>query len=233
MAQIQKELASLADPKTAEHSQRFFKTGKGEYAEGDIFLGIRVPQLRALAKKYAQLELSEIKKLIRSKYHEERLTGLIILVNQYSQAKDQKEKQTLFDTYVKHFKYINNWDLVDVSCHKIIGPHLENTKRKPLYEWAKSQHLWTKRISIVSTYWYIRKGDLKDCFALSKVHLQDSHDLMHKAVGWMLRECGKQDRKRLEDFLLKHYQKMPRTMLRYAIEKLPERRRQQFLKRTA
>lgn len=227
---IQSELKKLSNKKYAIHSQRFFKTGKGEYAEGDLFLGIRVPKLRQVAKKHKDLSLDETLKLVKSKYHEERLLGLIILVNQYTNAKSQTTKNRLYKSYLSHFEFINNWDLVDVTCPKIIGPHLEERDRSVLHKWAKSKHLWTRRIAIVSTYWFIRQEDLKDCFAISERLLHDNHDLIHKAVGWMLREAGKRDLNALEQFLTKYCQSMPRTMLRYAIERLPESQRQRYLK---
>ena len=227
---LTKEMKALANPKIAEHSQRFFKTGKGEYGYGDVFIGIRVPVLRKLAKKYVDLNIPGVKKLIKSKIHEERLTGLIILVNKYKAAKEDSERNKLYDIYTQHFKYINNWDLVDVTCAHIIGRHLLNKDRAALYQWAKSDHLWTKRIAIITNWWFIREGDLRDVFKISKILLHDEHDLIHKAVGWMLREAGKKDRKALEVFLKKHYKTMPRTMLRYSIEKLPESLRQKYLK---
>ncbi len=230
--QIQKEMGKLANSEIAEHSQRFFKTDKGEYGYGDIFIGIRVPVLRTLAKKYSDLGFSDIKNLIKSKIHEERLTGLLILVNKYKSTKEESERNKIYEIYTTHFKHINNWDLVDVTCPHIIGPHLMDKNRKILYTWAKSDHLWTKRIAMITNWWFVRNGDLGDVFKISKILLHDEHDLIHKAVGWMLREAGKKDRKALEAFLKKHYMTMPRTMLRYSIERLPELRRQQYLKGT-
>ena len=229
---IKKELAALANPKIAEHSQRFFKTGKGEYGYGDVFIGIRVPELRKLAKKYIDLNFTETKKLIKSKVHEERLTGLLILMNKYQKSKDEAKKNKIYDVYTKHFKYINNWDLVDVTCPRIVGAHLMDKDRSILYQWVESDHLWTRRIAIMANWWFIRSGDLNDVFKLSKILLKDEHDLIHKAVGWMLREAGKKDLSALETFLKKHYKTMPRTMLRYAIEKFPETKRQRYLKGT-
>lgn len=229
---IQNEIRKLADPVIAQHSMRFFKTGKGEYGYGDKFIGIRVPVLRKLAKKYVDLNIVDVKKLVKSKIHEERLTGLIILVNKYKSAKDISERNKIYKIYINHFKYINNWDLVDVTCPHIVGPHLMNKNRKVLYVWAKSDHLWTRRIAIITNWWFIRNDDLNDVFKISKILLNDEHDLIHKAVGWMLREAGKKDRKAMEVFLKKHYETMPRTMLRYAIEKLPESRRQSYLRGT-
>ena len=227
---ITKEMAKLANPKIAEHSQRFFKTAKGQYGYGDKFIGIRVPQLRKLAKKYVDLRITDITKLIKSKIHEERLVGLLILVYKFKSTKADSDKKKIYSFYTKHFKYINNWDLVDVSCPHIVGSHLMDKNRDTLYVWAKSNHLWTKRIAMVSNWWFIRNGDLNDVFKISKILLADEHDLIHKAVGWMLREAGKQDQKALEVFLKKHYQVMPRTMLRYSIEKFPETKRQRYLK---
>ena len=157
---------------------------------------------------------------------------LIILINKYKSAKDISKRNELYEVYIKHFKYINNWDLVDVTCPHIIGPHLMDKSRKVLYVWAKSDHLWTKRIAIITNWWFIRNDDLSDVFKVSKILLNDEHDLIHKAVGWMLREAGKKDRKAMEVFLKKHYKTMPRTMLRYAIERLPQSRRQRYLKGT-
>ncbi len=226
---ITKEMRKLANSKIAEHSQRFFKTAKGEYGEGDVFIGIRVPELRKLAKKYIELSITDLKKLVKSKIHEERLTGLLILVNKYKSAKVEQEREKLYQLYIRHFKYINNWDLVDVTCPHIIGRHLMDKNREILYVWAKSDHLWTRRIAIITNGWFIRNGDLRDVFKISKILLTDKHDLIHKAVGWMLREAGKKDLKALEAFLKKHYKNMPRTMLRYSIEKFPESKRKKYL----
>ena len=226
------EIRALANKEIAKHSLRFFKTGKGEYGHGDIFLGVRTPQIRLIAKKHIGISTTEMKTLIKSKYHEERLLGLIILVNKYSKAKDEKSKNQLYKIYVSSFKYVNNWDLVDVTCPHIIGKHLMDNDRSILYSWAKSDDLWTKRIAIVSTHWFIRKNDLQDTFKIAEMLLNDEHDLIHKAVGWMLREAGKRDLEKEEFFLKKHYKTMPRTMLRYAIERFPEPKRQRYLKGT-
>ena len=224
------EIRALANKEIAKHSLRFFKTAKGEYGHGDIFLGVRTPQIRLIAKKHIGISTTEMKTLIKSKYHEERLLGLIILVNKYSKAKDEKSKNQLYKIYVSSFKYVNNWDLVDVTCPHIIGKHLMDKDRSILYSWAKSDNLWTKRIAIVSTHWFIRKNDLQDTFKIAEMLLNDEHDLIHKAVGWMLREAGKRDLEKEEIFLKKHYKNMPRTMLRYSIEKFPEPKRQKYLK---
>ena len=226
------EIQALANKEIAKHSLRFFKTSKGEYGYGDVFLGVRTPQIRLIAKKYIDISTTDMKTIIKSKYHEERLLGLIILVNKYSKAKDEKVRNQLYKIYVSSFKYVNNWDLVDVTCPHVIGKHLMNKERSILYSWAKSNDLWTKRIAIVSTHWFIRKNDLDDTFKIAEILLNDEHDLIHKAVGWMLREAGKRDLEKEEIFLKKHYKNMPRTMLRYSIEKFPEPKRQKYLKGT-
>ena len=194
--EIQKEFNKLASSERAKINQRFFKTGPGEYGEGDIFIGVRMPDIRLFAKENSHIDLNKAKKLIRSTYHEERMLGLIILCNKYKIAKTYKTREKLFQIYIKHFKYINNWDLVDVTCPHLIGKHLIDSDRSLLYVWAKSDDLWTKRIAIVTNWWFIRKGDLKDIFEISKTLLEDEHDLIHKAVGWMLREAGKKDIKK-------------------------------------
>ena len=226
------EIQALANKEIAKHSLRFFKTSKGEYGYGDVFLGVRTPQIRLIAKKYIDISTVDMKTIIKSKYHEERLLGLIILVNKYSKAKDEKVRNQLYKIYVSSFKYVNNWDLVDVTCPHVIGKHLIDKERSILYSWAKSDDLWTKRIAIVSTHWFIRKNDLDDTFKIAEILLNDEHDLIHKAVGWMLREAGKRDLEKEEIFLKKHYKNMPRTMLRYSIEKFPEPKRQKYLKGT-
>lgn len=228
--QAQKELRKLANKKIAEHSAGFFKTGKGEYGEGDTFLGIRVPETRKIAKRHTDIPLSDVKKLVISKYHEERLLGLVIVANKYAKAKEEAEQEKLYKFYVNHFKYINNWDLVDVTCPHVIGRHLMYRDRKVLYKWARSKHLWTKRIAMLTNWWFIRSGDLKDVYPIAEILVNDEHDLIHKAVGWMLREAAKKDMKKTEAFLKKHCKTMPRTMLRYAIERFPESKRKKYMK---
>jgi 3-methyladenine DNA glycosylase AlkD len=220
-----KELESLKDDKQAEILQRFFKTRKGEYGEGDIFLGIKVPVQRGVAKKYLDLNLSKIKELLKSKVHEHRMVGILILIKKY-----EKDKEEIFNFYMNNLKGINNWDLIDVSCPRIVGEFLLDKDKKILYDFANSEDLWKKRIAIVSTWKFIREGELEDVFALSEILLNDGHDLIHKAVGWMLREAGKKDEERLEKFLKFHYKNMPRTMLRYAIEKFEEEKRKKYLR---
>ena len=221
--QLLKGLEKASDKNKAQILQKFFKTGQGEYGEGDIFLGITVPVQRTIAKKY-NLGFADIQKLLNSKIHEHRFSGLLVLINKFSD-----DKQKVFDFYLRNAKQVNNWDLVDLSCPKIVGEFLLDKPRDVLYKLANSKNLWEKRISIVSTYSFIRKNEFADTLKISELLLNDKHDLIHKAVGWMLREVGKRDKKVLEGFLKKHYKKMPRTMLRYAIEKFPKHERQAFL----
>ncbi|MBI5903301.1 MAG: DNA alkylation repair protein [Deltaproteobacteria bacterium] len=222
-----KALHTYADPARAIHLQRFFKTGKGEYAEGDQFIGVTVPAIRKVVRQFRDLPLSEAKKLLKSSIHEERLLALLILVHQYKNT-DESFRKRIFNFYLSHLSYVNNWDLVDVSCRDIIGGYLENKNRKLLYQLAKSKRLWDRRVAIISTYFFIRKGDSEDTLKIASLLLKDKEDLIHKAVGWMLREVGKQNERILEDFLNEHSNVMPRTMLRYAIERLSEKKRQQF-----
>ncbi len=229
-AQALHELRALGDPADAQFLQRFFKTGPGEYGFGDIFLGIRVPQTRRLARRYADLSLSEIRKLLRSKEHEARLLALIILTLQYPRA-DTDQQQKIFDLYLAHTKYINNWDLVDVSAPLIVGAHLRGEDTSLLDELAASELLWERRISVIATQYFIRKGDFRATLRIARKLLRDEHDLIHKAVGWMLREVGKKDRSVLVEFLDKHHRTMPRTMLRYAIEKFDASVRSGYLAR--
>jgi len=234
LTKIQNELNSLADEKQAKNLQRFFKTGKGEYAEGDIFYGIKVPVTREVAKKYGkEISLFETEELLHSKMHEERLCALLILIQKFNEKNATAEKQKeIFDLYLRNTKYINNWDLVDLSAHKIIGAYIYShpAEKKLLTTLAHSKLLWERRISILSCFYYIYKKEFGEALKLAKILLGDEHDLMHKAVGWMLREIGKRDLGALEGFLKLHYKKMPRTMLRYAIEKFPEERRKKYLK---
>jgi 3-methyladenine DNA glycosylase AlkD len=228
LVSLRKEIKSVSNPDKAKFLQRFFKTGKGEYAEGDVFLGIVVPVQRQIAKKYKPLSFPELKKLITSKYHEERLIALLILVERFKKAKeDEKEKIVKF--YLDNRKGINNWDLVDLSAPKILGEYLIDKDRNILFIFAKSNDLWEKRIAVLSTFTFIKNNDFNDALKIFEILLNDKHDLIHKAVGWMLREIGKIDLKTEENFLRKHYKAMPRTMLRYAIEKFPERKRKAYL----
>lgn len=225
---LSKILRDLGDPAIAEHSQRFFKTGKGEYGEGDNFLGIRVPVLRAQAKKHRAISLEQVEKLLHSRFHEERLCALLLLVLKFEKA-GSVEKTTIYKLYMQNTQFINNWDLVDSSAHYIIGAYLENRSRQPLYKLAKSKSLWERRIAIMSTFHFIRNNQFDDTLKISRQLLNDNEDLIHKAVGWMLREVGNRAVTIEKEFLKAHYKAMPRTMLRYAIEKFPERERKKFL----
>ncbi|MBN1778632.1 MAG: DNA alkylation repair protein [Candidatus Buchananbacteria bacterium] len=226
--EIKKEFNRLANKSQAVILQRFFKTAKGQYGYGDIFLGIKVPAQRQLAKKFFDLKLSEIQQLLNSQIHEHRLTALFILIGQYKKS-DQKNKQKIFNLYLKDTKKINNWDLVDLSAPNIVGDFLLDKPRNILYQLAKSKNLWEKRIAILSTFAFIRNHEFEDTFKISEILLQDEHDLIHKAVGWMLREVGNRDQNIEEQFLRKYYKEMPRTMLRYAIEKFVENKRKKYL----
>jgi len=216
---------------TPEKQKVFFKTGVGNYAEHDQFMGVSVPNVRKIAKEFSDLSLAEIQVLIRSPFNEERLLALIILVYQYQKVAED-HKQELFQFYLDNLEFVNNWNLVDSSAHLILGAHLFEKNRKQLLTLAKSKILWDRRIAIVATWYFIRKNDLEWTFKLAKIMLNDKHDLIHKAVGWMLREAGQRDQAQLISFLNQHASKMPRTMLRYAIEKFPEAQRKKFLHST-
>lgn len=219
------ELESLKNDEKAKNCQRFFKTGKGEYGERDIFYGIVVPELRKISRKYKDLELNDVEKLLKSKVHEFRMVGLFILILKYP-----KDKKNIYEIYMNNLKGINNWDLVDLSAPNIPGDYLLDKDKEILYALAKSNDLWEKRIAILSCFVFIRKNQFEDALKISEILLKDKHDLMHKAVGWMLREIGNRNLKVEEKFLKKHYKNMPRMMLRYAIEKFPEETRQRYLK---
>jgi 3-methyladenine DNA glycosylase AlkD len=222
------EMAEYASDIRAADLQWFFKTGPGEYGEGDTFIGLRVPDIRNVCKSFKDLPLGEVRKLIESPIHEHRMAGLIVLTMQYPKAQD---KTAIYNLYIEQLSKgnINNWDLVDVTCRAVVGEHLRNDRTK-LYELAKSDSLWKRRVAIVSTFPYIASGDASTSLELAELLLHDKHDLMHKAVGWTLREVGKRcDRQLLLDFLDIHASTMPRTALRYAIEHLPEETRQHYL----
>lgn len=229
IGEISRELRKLAEPERARIHQRFFKTGRGEYGEGDMFLGIRVPHIRKHVKNFRELSLTDTENLLHSRWHEERLFALLILVDSFKRSGDELG-ENIYDLYMDSTRWINNWDLVDLSAPNIPGVWLLSRDRKPLYEFAESDDLWKKRISIISTQHFIRKNDFKDTLHISKKLLKDDHDLIHKAVGWMLREVGKKNLETEEEFLMEHYREMPRTMLRYAIERFPEEKRQKYLK---
>ncbi len=228
--QLKVDLQNLKDPEKAKILSRFFKTGKGEYGEGDVFLGIKVPEQRKVAKKYTDLTLGDLQKLLSSKVHEHRLTASIILVNKYQKA-DEKGEKEIYNFYLKNTGNINNWDIVDTSAPKIVGAYLQDKDKSILYQLAKSDSLWERRIAILSTFRFIKDNEFDDALKISEILLNDEHDLMHKAVGWMLREIGKRDQTIEEAFLKKHYKEMPRTMLRYAIERFDEKKRKAYLKK--
>lgn len=227
---ITNELQALSDAEKREIFPKFFKAGKGEYGEGDRFLGVTVPNIRAIAKLHKDISIEEIRELIQSEWHEVRLCALIIMVEKIKK-KDEALRKELFNLYLSQTKRINNWDLVDLSCRFIIGEYLLDKSRDILYQLAQSPLLWDNRIAIVSTYAFIRKGQLEDTYALSDLMMQHPHDLMHKAIGWMLREAGKRDSNRLYDYVMSHRADMPRTMLRYAIEKFSSTERSILMKR--
>jgi 3-methyladenine DNA glycosylase AlkD len=228
---IKRVLARLSDAERAAALGRFFKTGPGQYGEGDRFLGIKVPHLRAVAKEHCDAPYSCIAELLRSPLHEERLVALLVLVLKYSRG-DESERERAFSFYLKNTAYVNNWDLVDLSAGKIVGEHLAARDKSVLYELARSADLWERRIAIIATSAFIRRGRYSHTLRIADALLADEHDLIHKAVGWMLREVGKMDRRVEEEFLKRRYKRMPRTMLRYAIERFPEHRRQGYLKGT-
>jgi 3-methyladenine DNA glycosylase AlkD len=227
--EISKILRGLADSQIAEHSQRFFKTGLGQYGEGDLFLGIRVPVLREQAKKFKDAPLGEVQSLLKSAYHEERLCALLLLVQKFSQGNPANQK-AVYELYLENTRYINNWDLVDLSAYLIVGVWLTDKDRRRLYALARSKSLWERRIAIIATFHFIKNKQFADTLAIAALLLTDREDLMHKATGWMLREVGKRDLAQEKEFLNAHYQQMPRTMLRYAIEKFPESERLTYLK---
>lgn len=227
---ITQELQSLSNAEKREIFPKFFKAGKGQYGEGDRFLGVTVPNIRTIAKRHKEISLEEIRELLESEWHEVRLCALIIMV-ETSKKKNETLRQKLFDLYLSQTNHINNWDLVDLSCHHIVGEYLLDKSRDILYQLAQNRLLWDNRIAIVSTYAFIRKGQLEDTYALSELMMHHPHDLMHKAIGWMLREAGKRDSDRLYDYIMSHRADMPRTMLRYAIEKFSPIERSILMKR--
>lgn len=227
---LEKKLLNKKNNNKAKILSRYFKTGPGEYGEGDIFLGLSVVDQREIVKPFITLSLVDLQKLLDSKFHEFRLSALLILVKKY-QKSDELEKKKIVDFYLKNIKNVNNWDLVDLSSHYILGHYLFDKKRDILYDLALKNNLWSRRIAIISTFYFIKNNDLVDVFKLAKILIRDKHDLMHKAVGWMLREAGKRDVKKLESFLLTNKKNISRTTWRYAIEKFPENKRKIFLKK--
>ena len=225
---LQARLRCLASPRDAAFLARFFKTGPGQYGEGDVFIGVRVPVIRKVAGQFHDLALPEIECLLHSEIHEDRLAALVILVLRAAKA-DAETRKLAYNFYLANTRYINNWDLVDLSAPQLVGVYLADRSRKSLYRLAKSSWLWDRRISILATFHFIRQGDFGDTLKIAEVLLADQQDLIHKAVGWMLREVGKRDLPALEDFLGRRCNSMPRTMLRYAIERLPEKKRRAYL----
>ncbi len=221
-------LRKYGDKEKARLLKRYFKTGPGEYAEGDVFIGVNVPIVRKLAKRFEDLGLAENVRLLKSSIHEERLLSLLIFVSKFSRS-DNDRKKEIYDIYLKHTGYINNWDLVDVTAKRIVGAYLMDKNKSPLYRLARSRSVWERRISILSTFHFIDRREFSDALKIAEMLLSDRQDLIHKAVGWMLREVGKKDVAAEEGFLQKHCAIMPRTMLRYAIERFPERKRRGYL----
>lgn len=228
--EIRKKLWKHSDQRTARVLQRFFKTGPGEYGEGDVFLGIRMPVIKELARIYQDIPIREVTQLLKSSFHEERMLALQILIRQFSRGTDIVKKR-IYQFYLSHTDFVNNWDLVDVSAEHIVGAFLMRRSRRPLFALAKSKSLWERRIAIISTFHFIKLGDSADALKLIEFLLSDDESLLHKACGWMLREISKRDMALAEEFLDRHCQEMPRTMLRYALEKLPETKRQFYLSR--
>jgi 3-methyladenine DNA glycosylase AlkD len=231
MPSLKQALLQLTNPERAILANRYFKTGKGEYGEGDIFIGLSNPQVQSLVKEHWKLtDMVDVQELINDSIHELRFAGLLVLVTKFPKS-SLFEQQEIVDFYVKNVQQINNWDLVDCSCYKILGKFLMNKNRQILYELANSGHLWSERIAVVSCLEFIKNGQFSDIFNLSEKFLTHKHDLMHKACGWMLREVGKRDELALEEFLDEHLRKMPRTMLRYAIERMEEGKRLGYLRK--
>ena len=226
---LQKQIKQHQNPARAKSNLWFFKTGKGEYGEGDKFLGLIMAQQRALAKKFVDLQLADLIPLVKSPWLEERMIGLLILTYKFPKAK-VKEKKQIFDFYIKYRQAVNNWDLVDLTAPRVVGEYLVDKDRSILMKYAKSKDLWEKRIAILATFSFIKRGDFQDSLKIAKILLLDKHDLIHKAIGWMLREIGKKDQAVEEAFLREYYKKMPRTMLRYSIEKFAEPLRVKYLK---
>ena len=226
---IRQELRQLASRQDAAILQSFFKTGPGEYGEGDVFLGIRMPVLRKLAKEYEHLSIRHAATLLQSQHHEARMLALLILVRIYKRS-DEDGKKRIYDLYLASTRYINNWDLVDLTAEHVVGDYLRERNRAPLRRLAKSKDLWERRIAILSTFSLIKRTEFGETLHIAAILLKDEHDLIHKAVGWMLREVGKRDMGEERQFLKAHYRDMPRTMLRYAIERFPEPERQRYLK---
>jgi 3-methyladenine DNA glycosylase AlkD len=230
LAALKKDMGALANREKAAVREWFFKTGKGGYGEGDRFLGIPVPDQRKIARAYRTLSLRDVQTLLQSPIHEHRLTALFILISQFKSGNEEIQAR-IIGIFLKNTTYINNWDLVDSSAPYLLGEWLFDKDRTPLYQLAVSRNLWKRRIAIISTFAFIKKEDFSDTLTIAELMLNDKHDLIHKAVGWMLREVGNRDRRIEEEFLQQHAEIMPRTMLRYAIETFPESKRRAYLKK--
>ena len=230
LEQLKRDAEKFSNPKRKKANQWFFKTGPGQYGEGDKFIGISMPDARIIAKKNLNLSITKVEELLHSPIHEIRMIALVIWTYQFEKA-DNKLKKEIYKTYLKNTKWINNWDLVDLSAPNIVGKLLLDKNKEILYKLAKSKNLWERRVAIVSTFTFIRIHDFKDSLKLAEIFLNDNHDLIHKAVGWMLREIGKKNEKVLIGFLDKHYKIMPRTMLRYSIERLSDKQRKFYMQK--
>ncbi|MFC1749375.1 DNA alkylation repair protein [Pseudomonadota bacterium] len=231
LSALRAEIKSQENPDQAKLLSRYFKTGKGQYGEGDIFIGLMVPTSRKIAKEYEDLSIEETVKLLKSKIHEERLIALFILTKKFEKGEESTRKK-IYNIYLGNTKYINNWDLIDLSAIKIVGAHLRDKDRSVLYKLAKSRALWERRISVLSCFAFINHGQFDDALEIAEILVDDKHDLIHKAVGWMLREIGKKDLKAEESFLDRHYKTMPRTMLRYSIERFEQDRKDYYMGRS-
>lgn len=229
LKEVQADIRRHASKEQAAIALRYFKTGPGQYGEGDIFLGLRAAQMRAAAKDHRDLGIADLRRLLRSKFHEDRSVALLIMTDQFARGDDGRRKK-LYEMYLANTRYVNGWDLVDVSAGEIVGAYLADRGRQPLRKLAKSASMWERRISIIATSWFIRNDEFDETLRIAKILLHDEHDLIHKAVGWMLREVGKRNLAAEEAFLKQHYKSMPRTMLRYAIERFPEAKRQKYLR---
>jgi len=229
ISDIERELKQAGTEQGAQNAMRFFKTGKGQYGHGDKFLGITVPVLREIAKNCRDISIDEAAFMLGSEFHEERMLALFLLIGIYKNAQTDKDKDAVYRLYLDSTKFINNWDLVDCSAEHIVGAHLRQTDKQPLYSLAHSDILWERRIAIIATFHFIKHNEFADALKISEILLSDKHDLIHKAVGWMLREIGKRDIETEENFLRQHHRQMPRTMLRYAIERFPSEKRLAYL----
>jgi 3-methyladenine DNA glycosylase AlkD len=227
-SEVRRRLQESADPEKAAFMPRYFKNGKGEYGEGDRFYGVTVPECRRIARAGQDLDDRQVETLLRSPMHEERSIALLILVERFRRG-ERRDRERVFRLYRRRLDRVNNWDLVDASAPTIAGGYFEDRDKGQLYRWARSRRLWERRIAMLSTYRYIKQGDFEDALAIARILRDDEEDLIHKAVGWMLREIGKRDRSTEERFIRAHHAKMPRTMLRYAIEKFPEKLRKSYL----